>query len=134
MNDQLLRDLKRDEGFSPKPYKDSEGNLTIGYGTLIEKISRSEAEWFLKYRLSKAISELRQVQPDVDVLPDNVKLAIWNMAYNLGLPKLLGFRRMWAALEARDYETAAAECLDSKWRSQVGARAERIAALIRSAA
>ena len=54
-----------------------------------------------------------------------------NMAYNLGVPRLLGFERMWAALAAGDYERAADEALDSKWARQVGARAARVAALIR---
>ena len=42
----LLEDLKRDEGFSSLPYRDTEGLLTIGYGTLIQNgISEEEAEF-----------------------------------------------------------------------------------------
>jgi lysozyme len=55
------------------------------------------------------------------------------MALNLGWPRLSAFRNMLAALQAMDYATAAREALDSKWAKQVGARAERIAALYREA-
>ena len=51
-----------------------------------------------------------------------------------GVPRLMGFRRMWAARAAADYETAATAALDSRWARQVGARATRVAALIREGA
>ena len=49
------------------------------------------------------------------------------MLYNLGLPKFLKFKKMIAALEVGDYDRAAEEALDSKWRHDVGDRALRIA-------
>ena len=36
IEDSTIDSLKSDEGFVAKTYKDSEGLLTIGYGTLIE--------------------------------------------------------------------------------------------------
>jgi len=53
------------------------------------------------------------------------------MAYNLGIKGLGGSRRMLSAMEYGDHSLAADEALDSKWAKQVGARAERIANLIR---
>jgi lysozyme len=53
------------------------------------------------------------------------------MAFNLGLGRLRKFRKCLAALEAGDYDEAAAEALNSAWAAQVGARAQRIAAMIR---
>ena len=48
IEDSTIDSLKRDEGFMAKPYKDSEGLLTIGYGTLIEEgITKEEAELLL---------------------------------------------------------------------------------------
>ncbi len=135
VSDDIYADIKRDEGFCAKPYNDSEGLLTIGYGTLIKDgISEAEAELLLKHRFEKVFDELMARRPTVRDLPVPVIRAMANMAYNLGVPRLMGFKRMWAALEASDYETAAAEALDSQWARQVGARAGRIADLIRSAA
>lgn len=132
IDDALLADLKRDEGFRGLPYRDGEGFLTIGYGTLIEEgITEAEAETLLASRLADIVAELERRRPLVREVPAPVARALRNMAYNLGVPRLMGFERMWAALAAADYETAAAEALDSRWARQVGARAERIAALIR---
>ena len=134
-SDDVYADIKRDEGFRARPYRDSEGLLTIGYGTLIEDgISEAEAELLLKHRFEQVFGELMTHKPVVRELRGPVIRALANMAYNLGVPRLMSFKRMWAALEASDYDNAAAEALDSKWAGQVGARAERIADLIRSAA
>ena len=125
-------DIKRDEGYSARPYRDTEGHLTIGYGTLIREISEEEALLLLNHRLKVIWTELCEKKLLVTKLPPSVQRALCNMAYNLGVPRLLRFTKMWKALEAKDYQTAATEALDSKWASQVGKRAERIAEIIRS--
>jgi lysozyme len=48
------------------------------------------------------------------------------MGFNLGIPTLLKFQNMWAAIEEEDFETAAEEAMDSRWAKQVGQRAERL--------
>ena len=55
-----------------------------------------------------------------------------DMAFNVGLPRLRGFKRMWAALEGRDYSEAAKEMLDSKWARQVKTRAYTLARMMES--
>ena len=127
-----IDDLERDEGFVAKPYKDSEGLLTIGYGTLIEDgITKEEARLLLNHRLEKMIGELETRKPMVRGLPSPVQSALAQMAYNLGVPRLTKFKKMWSALERKDYSTAAIEALDSRWAEQVGTRASRITELIR---
>ena len=54
------------------------------------------------------------------------------MAFNVGLPRLRGFKRMWAALENHDYEEAAKEMIDSKWARQVKTRAYTLARMMES--
>ena len=49
------------------------------------------------------------------------------MAFNLGVGGLLAFTKMFAALQERDWDRAAAEMLDSRWARQVGDRAVRLA-------
>jgi lysozyme len=53
------------------------------------------------------------------------------MAFNLGAQRLRGFAKMIKALASAQYDEAARQALESKWARQVGARAERIAAMIR---
>jgi lysozyme len=48
----------------------------------------------------------------------------------MGTQKFQEFKKMIAALERCDYDTAASELLDSKYHEQVGARAEQLATII----
>ena len=59
-------------------------------------------------------------------LPEEVKLIIANMAFNLGITRLRKFKKMFTALNAGDYKTASEEGLDSKWAKQVYNRAKRL--------
>ena len=87
----VLADLKRDEGFRKKPYHDSLGLLTIGYGTLIENgITKQEGHLLLEYRLRQCRDELLARWPGLD-FPPPVRRGLFNMAYNLGVPKLMRF-------------------------------------------
>ena len=105
----VLADLKRDEGFRKKPYHDSLGLLTIGYGTLIENgITKQEGHLLLEYRLRQCMDELLARRPGLD-FPPPVRRGLFNMAYNLGVPKLMRFQRMWAALDDAAYDRAAEE-------------------------
>jgi lysozyme len=56
-----------------------------------------------------------------------------NLCFNLGITKLLTFKKALAAMEQEDFELAAEEFLDSKWAKQVGpTRSEDIAYMVRS--
>lgn len=126
-------DLRRDEGLRLYPYKDSAGKWTIGYGRNLSDngITREEAEILLAHDIYEAERGLDAAIPwwkDLDALR---RRALLNMAFNLGIPKLLGFVKMLDAMKRRDFSVAAEECLSSKYAKQVGKRAERIAALIR---
>ena len=60
------------------------------------------------------------------------RVALLSMAFNMGGPRLAGFRQMRAAIAAGDWDRAAAEALDSRWARQTGKRAGHIAAMLRS--
>lgn len=131
----LLHRVMRDEGFAARPYRDTEGVLTIGFGTNLEAgITHDQAQAMLELAMLARWDDLTRRKTWVGGLPLPARRALANMAYNLGVPRLLGFRRMWAALERGDYRAAADEALDSRWAEQVGARAQRIADDIRRCA
>ena len=127
------RMLIEHEGLRLKPYRDSVGKLTIGIGTnLSDGITRTEALWLMRHRLEKAEKELISRFPVYKELDTVRQFVLLDMAYNLGIPKLAGFKKMWAALDlavSYDYGFlhAAAEMLDSKWARQVGNRAKDLA-------
>ena len=115
-----------DEGFEPLPYTDTQGYPTIGYGTKLP-IDETEAHLLLEKRLHDTLMEIEKRVDFFADLPEDVQSILLNMGYNLGVPKLMKFKRMWAALEKRDYKEAAKEMRDSLWYRQVGDRAERLA-------
>ena len=131
---QLFHDLMRDEGFRERVYRCSAGKQTIGYGWNIDDqpISRLSAQMILADQIDNSAKELNKALPWWLHLPTNAKLGLANMIFNLGLTRLLKFKKMLTALEAHDFDKAALEALDSRWAEQVGSRALRIADLFKS--
>lgn len=133
----IVSQIKADEGFRGSPYRDSLGNWTIGYGTLLphyEPSIQTHVEWTPE----RAEQELQIKLNAVNIgLADNlpwvwdlgvVKRGVFqNMGYNMGIERLLGFTNTLAAAKASDWERCKSEMLKSKWATQVGARAERLA-------
>ena len=125
----LIEQLKEHEGFRSKPYLCTAGKLTIGYGRNLDDvgISKDEAEELLMNDIRAATQELVRAYPFVDEL-DSVRFnCLVNMCFNLGISRLSKFKKMWAAIEAKQYRRASEEMLDSKWAKQVGVRAEELA-------
>lgn len=125
----LKTQLMRDEGFRNFPYRDTEGFLTIGYGRCLDTngISRDEAEVMLDNDIATCVCEVNEALPWVLALDEPRRAVFYNMRYNLGLGGLLAFRKMLAAAKEGDWDQAAAEMKDSKWYTQVGPRAARLA-------
>jgi len=136
MIDDLIKDLKRDEGWRPSAYKDSLGFLTIGYGFLIDDRKGGElpvdvAEHWLAYAVTRRWNALVSKIPWILEQPEDVQRAIGNMSYQLGVDGVLKFQHMLEALQDGDRARAADEALDSKWHTQTPQRAKRVASLIR---
>lgn len=136
MIEKLLQDLQRDEGWRDKPYRDSLGFLTIGFGFLIDErkpvsLPKPVGLYWLEYLVEQRWNELMDAIPWVVDQPEEVQRALGNMAFNLGIEGLLKFAKMLEALKTCDYNRAADEALSSRWAQQVPNRARRIAKLIR---
>jgi len=127
----LIQDLVMDEGLRLKPYKCTAGKLTIGIGRNLDDlgITQNEAEMLCANDIKRVTDELDQAMPWWKDLNEKQGRGLANMLFNLGLPRLLKFKKMLAALEAGNGKEAAEQCLDSRWADQVGERANRIAAL-----
>lgn len=117
------------------PYRDSLGNLSLGYGRNIDDngISAAEAAMLLGNDIDISIATASQ-QPWFGLVePCEPRLrAICEILFELGLPRFNGFHDAVAALNAGDWQTAGAEFLNSLWHLQVGKRAERLAAMIQT--
>ena len=121
----LQKQLIRHEALRLKPYRCSADKLTIGIGRNLDDvgITKEEAFFLLGNDISRVIAELDQNIPVFSSLDEIRKRVVIDMGFNLGISRLLHFRRMLSALEQGDYQKAAVEMLDSKWARQVGKRA-----------
>lgn len=119
--------IERWEGRRLTQYRDSEGNLTIGVGHLVtpeqkivKKISNKTADLLLARDSVKALAIAKKLVPTFDSLPQNAKMVLVSLAFNLGEKGLGKFKKMLAAIGKEDFERAALELKDSKWWDQVG--------------
>jgi lysozyme len=128
----LESDLIRHEGVRLFPYKDSVGKLTIGIGRNLDDvgISAQEAQMMLENDVHKVRQAARQFHW-YHWLDQDRKDVIANMIFNLGIAGFKDFEKMIAALERQDYALAAAEMLNSTWKTQVGQRAIELARRMR---
>lgn len=127
--DSLEDQLIDHEGLELKPYHCTADKLTIGVGRNIQDrgITEDEARYLLKNDIKIVEDELLTRQPVVARLDSVRQRVLVDMGFNLGLPILMKFQNMWAAIEDEDYHEAARQMMDSRWASQVGRRAERLA-------
>lgn len=126
--ERLIEALKRHEGVELKMYQDTVSKWTVGIGRNIEDngISMDEAELMLSNDLVTAESEARILFNTFDTLNDVRQEVICNMLFNLGRPRLGQFKKMLAALEVSDFETAADEAKDSRWFNQIKGRGREL--------
>lgn len=141
----LILDLRRDEGERLAVYDDAtgepivqgsvvQGHPTIGIGRLLTDargITKTESEILLSHDIDLAIRELDRAVPWWRNASEGRQRALANMAFNLGLTRLLKFKKTLAAYKEARWNDCALECLDSRWAKQVGPRAARIARLFR---
>lgn len=141
-----LEQLEQDEGFKPYCFDDAtgepivpgytlKGHATLWYGLCVEKGRIPNVGTLpqdcLEFVAGALWSGLVAAHPWVKDQPADVQSALFNMAYNLGLTGLLGFKLMLAALERGDRQTAAANVLNSQAAKQLPKRYQRLADQIR---
>ena len=119
--------IMEEEGFRAYPYRDTDGGVTIGFGTnFAQGITRHEAQYLMRGRLVAHIRGLEKAWPVFVEQPVNVQAALADMAYQLGVGGVLQFRDMLACLEAGDVQCAHDAALDSLWSDETPDRAARV--------
>lgn len=125
--------ITNNEGYERYPYEDSVGVQTVGIGfNLEEGFTLAECKAVLMLRQEKFINELRAHIPAFMDVCQIRKIVLIDMAYNLGIVRLSGFKKMLAALDRGDYKLAADEMLDSRYAAQTKGRARRNAFMMRT--
>jgi lysozyme len=133
MTPALVNRLIRHEGMKLRAYFDSVGKITVGIGRNLEDngISEEEAMLLLKNDLARVETLVCAAFPWFLSLSETRQEILMEMAFNIGVPRLMGFTRMLAALKRQDYEAAANEMMASRWASEVKGRAVELANLMR---
>ena len=131
MKKEITKQLRRDEGVVEHAYQDHLGWWTIGVGRLIDKrkggrLTDDEIDYLLANDIAEKERELEASVSFYKRLDEARKGVLLNMAFNLGVHGLLGFRNTLKLIETGKYEEASKEMLKSKWARQVGDRAVRL--------
>ena len=134
----LIDDLKRDEGCRLTAYKDTVGVWTVGYGHAHVAPgtvwTQAQADDTLAADIAIAVHDLDFRLPWWRKLDDVRQDVLAELAFNIGVEGLLGFHNTLAFVEAGNYAAASGGLLASRWAKQVGARATRLAAMMKSGA
>tara|TARA_B100000745_G_scaffold291814_1_gene232025 strand:+ start:122 stop:598 length:477 start_codon:yes stop_codon:yes gene_type:complete len=140
----LREQLEIDEGVKYEVYKDHLGYDTFGIGHLITARD-PENGWSVgtdvdEYRVQEAfeddvqsvISDCEKLYVQWEHLPEEAQQIIANMMFNMGRPRLTKFKGMKRGVDARDWNAAADEMVDSSWYRQVTNRADRLVMRMRN--
>ncbi|RLE52076.1 MAG: lysozyme [Candidatus Methanomethylicota archaeon] len=123
---ELRKHVEQSEGLRLKLYKCTSGRLTIGYGHNIDDngITLTIAKDMLEEDLQEAERSLFAAFPAYQMLSQPRIDALIDLTFNIGITKFKRFGYLHKALAMQDFETAAAELMDSKYARQVGNRAK----------
>ncbi len=140
--DPLYGNLRIEEGDEPLVYDDANdtdiragytvvGNPTVGIGhNLLVPMSDRVIQFILEDDVNTAFNTARSYS-FFDNLNSARQMAFVDMVFNLG-DRLRSFNTFLAYLRQGNYEAAANDLQNTAWYREVGARAERIAAIFRS--
>ena len=146
----LLKELVKHEGLRLQVYQDTLGIDTIGIGRNLKDrgISKEELDELdiptidhvYEYGITEADAmllaendvqiveeELLRAHPCVEELDAVRQLVLVDMAFNMGVPRLCKFKKMWNAIHEKKFDAASKEMLDSRWANQVKSRSVKLA-------
>lgn len=143
----VLSSVSNNEGFRATPYRDTEELWTFAKGRCLETNPLSPEEW--KYLLDHRLMTLSITLTGADwlmvrqvdaterecarvfdfwaELDDIRREVLIEMGYQMGMDRLLGFKKMLAAIRVKDWQSVEREALDSRWAKQTPGRATRLA-------
>ena len=144
--EQLREQLEVDEGCVYEIYNDHLGYPTFGIGHLVKEsdpeqgqslgtaVSSERVAEAFESDIQSVLRDCNILYSDFDDLPEEAQQVIANMMFNLGRPRLSKFAGMKRGVDARDWNQAADEMVDSNWYRQVTNRADRLVERVRALA
>ena len=139
MDIEKLRDqLKRDEGCVKAVYLDHLNIPSCAIGHMITEwdeeygkpvgtpISDDRVNELFDQDVQVTIDECKVLFDDFDDLPEEAKQVIANLMFNMGRPRLSKFVKFREAVRNRDWVESGRQLKDSRYYTQVTARADRL--------
>tara|TARA_B100001057_G_scaffold490450_1_gene578765 strand:+ start:9162 stop:9614 length:453 start_codon:yes stop_codon:yes gene_type:complete len=142
--DKLREEIAYDEGSVNKIYLDHLGLPTFGIGHLVidtdpeygqpvgTPVSEDRCNSAFDEDVKTVLNDCTILYDNFDDLPEEAQRIIANMMFNMGRPRLSKFKGMKRGVDARDWNAAADEMVDSNWYRQVTKRADRLVARMRA--
>ena len=142
--EKLREELEIDEGRVDEIYTDHLGYPTFGIGHLVvehdAEYGKEIGTYVPENRVIKAfeqdietvLSDCNRLYEDFEDLPEEAQRVIANMMFNMGYTRLSKFIGMKSGVDARDWNAAADEMVDSSWYYQVINRANRLVKRMRN--
>lgn len=130
----LCEEITQDEGRTLYPYFDTAlpPRISIGVGRNLSDrgISADECTMLLRNDIALVIAQLDHSLTWWRDMPPRIQRVLINLGFNMGVPTLLHFPKMLAAMQRQDWPAACAELRDSRWWYEVGERGPRMVARI----
>ena len=142
--DELREEIASDEGKVMSVYLDHLNLPTLGIGHLINEwdeeygkpvgttVSEERVNELFAKDIETTISECKELFENFDDLPDEVQKICANMMFNMGRPRLSGFKKFRAAIANKNWQECAVQMEDPRWHKQVTNRANRLISRMRS--
>lgn len=130
----LKVELTVDEGKKSKAYLDTKGKVTVGIGRNLTDVGLSDEEIDLLWEndVKKVCLALDKTYPWWRNKSQNVQHVLFNLCFNMGIETLNNFIITMDLIEKNKFADAGDALLQSKYATQVGRRAERLAQILRN--
>ena len=131
---ELKKRIKKNEGFSLKPYKDQLGCLTIGYGHLIlpnetyllkNKTNKLQLNSIFDQDFERALGDYKRFIKQKHHNRKDKELLI-EMIYQMGAKRVLKFKKLISNMQKNKKHLVCFEMMDSLWYTQTPNRVKNL--------
>ena len=131
---ELKKRIKKNEGFSLKPYKDQLGHLTIGYGHLIlpnetyllkNKTNKPQLNAIFDQDFERALGDYKRLIKQKHHNRKDKELLI-EMTYQMGAKRVLKFKKLISNMQKNKKHLVCFEMMDSLWYTQTPNRVKNL--------
>ena len=131
---ELKKRIKKNEGFSTRPYKDQLGYLTIGYGHLVlpdetcllkAENNKSQLNEIFNQDFNRALGDYKKFIKEKSHNKKDEELLI-EMVYQMGSKRVLRFKKLLSNIRKNKKYLVCFEMMNSLWYNQTPKRVKEL--------